>query len=71
MPENERSETPPSAIIKPLALILVPTRELCLQVYEYGRKFADGNFGFISILKFYFRFGNQSVQDLWRIFDGA
>lgn len=26
----------------PLAIVMEPTRELCLQVYDQGRKLADG-----------------------------
>lgn len=28
----------------PYAIIIEPTRELCNQIYEQGRKFAHGNF---------------------------
>ena len=56
MPEADRSPTPPFSVAKPLALIIVPTRELCVQVFEYGLKFVNGMFIFQSLIrKFYFK----------------
>ncbi|CAK5055331.1 unnamed protein product [Meloidogyne enterolobii] len=51
------SQRQPSEIAVPFALVLSPTRELCLQIYDQCRKFANGTFVKITRAYGQFNFG--------------
>uniref|UniRef100_A0A915M3H9 RNA helicase n=1 Tax=Meloidogyne javanica TaxID=6303 RepID=A0A915M3H9_MELJA len=51
------SQRQPSEIAAPFALVLSPTRELCLQIYDQCRKFANGTFVKITRAYGQFNFG--------------